>query len=324
MNLELVDAELLKALEVSPELDIWADIDRARSEANAWLEQQPKVNIDGRIHIEDQWIQGSPGSFNLRVRVYRPVNVTERLPALLWVHGGGYVMGCPEGSDRFLVELLTSVPCVVISVDYRLAPEHPFPVPLEDCYTALKWLASNADQLNLDQRCIAIGGASAGGGLAAALAVLARDRGEVSVTFQMLLCPMLDDRNVTPSSYRIMDPRVWSRKDNLRAWAAYLGRSGDTSVMVKYTAAARIKNLENLPPTYIAVGSLDLFVDENINYAQRLNQADVPVELHIFPGGYHAFEFDVSDAQLAKQAIALHFNAVKQAFARLELTSGNK
>jgi acetyl esterase/lipase len=150
--------------------------------------------------------------------------------------------------------------------------------------------------------------------LAAGLAILARDRAAVNVMFQMLFCPMIDDRNITPSSYAITDPRMWNRDNNERGWAAYLGGEGDTESTSEYAAAARAENLSELPPAYIPVGSLDLFLDENIEYAKRLNQAGVPAELHVFPDGFHAFEFLVPTASISKRAMTMHYEKLRQAF----------
>lgn len=203
--------------------------------------------------------------------------------------------------------------CVIVAVEYRLAPEHPFPAPVEDCYAALKWLATNASELGVDSGRLAIGGASAGGGLTAGLALLARDRDEVKVCFQLPIYPMIDDRNVTPSSQAITEPRVWNRQANLLAWQAYLGRvkAGGKSVS-PYAAASRAKDLKGLPPAYIPVGELDLFLDEDIEYAQRLLQAGVPTELHVYAGGYHGSDIFVPTARGSQSFI----NGCEQALKR--------
>ena len=210
--------------------------------------------------------------------------------------------------------MVATVPCVVVSVDYRLAPEDPYPAPLEDCYDALVWMASHAHKLGIDEHRITFGGISAGGGLAAALALLVRDRGGLSVLFQMLLCPMIDDRNVTPSSQMSTDPGVWSRDSNLRGWAAYLGGNSGSAEVSQYAAPSRATDLSQLPRAYVAVGSLDLFVDENIIYAQRLNQSGVSTGLHVFMGAYHGFEIFAWDAPLSMLARDTHFAALRHAF----------
>jgi len=185
--------------------------------------------------------------------------------------------------------------------------------PVEDCYAGLKWLFAHADELGVDPSRIAIGGASGGGGLAAGLALLARDRAEVRVAFQLLIYPMIDDRNVTPASYAITDPRMWHRESNRLGWKAYLGREGGGADVSPYAAAARATDLTNLPPAYIPVGALDLFVDENIEYAQRLVQAGVPTELHVYPGAFHGFDLFAPSARVSKQFKGDRDDALKRA-----------
>jgi acetyl esterase/lipase len=262
---------------------------------------------------QDRHVPSAKGDPEVRVRVYRPDVQANKLPALLWIHGGGYVMGDIEQDDRLMKQLVKRIDCVAVSVDYRLAPEHPFPAPVEDCYAALKWLFAHADELGVAPDRIAIGGASGGGGLAAGLGLLARDRGEVKVAFQLLIYPMIDDRNVTPASYAITDPRMWNRESNRLGWKAYLGRDGGGADVSPYAAASRATDLKNLPPTYIPVGALDLFVDENIEYAQRLIQAGVPTELHVYPGAFHGFDLFAPSAAVSKQFKADRDSALKRA-----------
>ena len=314
MNLNPVDPHLEKTLKDLPNIDIWADLPKARAVGAARLAEAPPFNKAGLVVIQDDWVTERNGHPDIRVRIYAPAKKAQNLPAVLWMHGGGYVVGSPESCDQFIVEMVATVPCVVVSVDYRLAPENPFPEPLEDCYDALAWIVSHCTALGVDESRIAIGGVSAGGGLAAALALLVRDRGEISVLFQMLLCPMIDDRNVTPSSHMSTQPGIWSRDSTLRGWAAYLGGNSGSAEVSQYAAPSRATDLRQLPRAYIAVGSLDLFVDENIIYAQRLNQSGVSTELHVFPGAYHGFEIYVWDAPLSILARSTHFAALRHAF----------
>jgi len=265
------------------------------------------------VASQDRSAPGPKGDPDVRLRVYRPNEQPSKLPALLWIHGGGYVMGDIEQDDRLMKQLVKRIGCVAVSVDYRLAPEHPFPAPVEDCYAGLKWLFAHADELGVEPGRIAIGGASGGGGLAAGLALLARDRGEVQVAFQLLIYPMIDDRNVTPASYAITDPRMWNRESNRLGWKAYLGRDGGGADVSPYAAAARAGDLTKLPPAYIPVGALDLFVDENIEYAQRLIQAGVPTELHVYPGAFHGFDLFAPSATVSKQFKADRDSALKRA-----------
>jgi acetyl esterase/lipase len=268
--------------------------------------------IEG-VTSQDKFVPGYQSDPDVRVRVYQPVDQSDKLPALYWIHGGGYVMGDIEQDDRLMKQMVKRIGCVTVSVDYRLAPEHPFPAPVEDCYAGLKWLFGHADELGVDPSRIAIGGASGGGGLAAGLALLTRDRGEVPVAFQLLIYPMIDDRNVTPASYAITDPRMWNRDANLLGWKAYLGRDGGGADVSPYAAAARATDLTNLPPAYIPTGALDLFVDENIEYAQRLIQAGVPTELHVYPGAFHGFDIFAPSAKVSKQFKAERDDALRRA-----------
>lgn len=236
------------------------------------------------------------------VRVHRRAARAEPGPALLWVHGGGTVMGAASQEDRFCRKLLNFTDIPVVAVDHRLAPEHPYPAPLEDCYAALMWLA---EQPWVDPDRIAIGGASAGGGFAAALAFLARDRKEVVVALQMLVYPMLDDRTgACDRSARVM----WSGRDNEIAWRWYLG-SADPVVAVP----ARRTDLEGLPPAWVGVGSLDLFHDESAAFVERLHDAGVPAHLHLADGAFHAFDMIVPNATVSQRFFASQCRALRTA-----------
>jgi acetyl esterase/lipase len=265
------------------------------------------------VSQEDRFAPGTQGGPPVRVRIYRADDQSSKLPALYWIHGGGYVMGDIDMDDRLMKQMVKRIGCVAASVDYRLAPEYPFPTPVEDCYTGLKWLFAHADELGVEPARIAIGGPSGGGGLTAGLGLLARDRQEVQVAYQLLIYPMIDDRNATAAAHAITDPRVWNRESNRLGWKAYLGRDGGGADVSPYAAATRATDLSNLPPTYISVGTLDLFVDENIDYAQRLIQAGVPTELHVYPGAFHGFDMFAPSARVSKQFKADRDNALKRA-----------
>jgi acetyl esterase/lipase len=215
------------------------------------------------------------------VRLYRPTGEVGTTPALLWIHGGGYVLGSPEQDDARCRRYADRLGIVVAAVRYRLAPEFPYPTPLEDCYSALTWLAGLS---GVDENRIAIGGASAGGGLTAALAFLARDRAEVTPMLQLLSYPMLDDRTVDPA---LDKPgfRLWNAGSNRFGWDCYLG-SADRSTAVP----ARRHDLAGLPAAWIGVGTIDLFHGEDLDYAERLMAAGVPCEFHEAPGAFHGFD----------------------------------
>lgn len=240
-------------------------------------------------------------------RLYRPANAGEPRPALLWIHGGGYLMGSPEQDDALCRRFVSRLGIVVAAVRYRLAPEYPYPIPLEDCHSVLTWLAGLP---GVDRDRIAIGGASAGGGLAAALALLARDRGEVKPVLQLLSYPMLDDRTVDPALDR-PGFRLWNAKSNQIGWSSYLG-GADPSVAVP----ARREDLGGLAPAWLGVGTLDLFHGEDLAYAARLNAAGVPCEVHEVPGAFHGFDgiapkASISQAYFDSKCVSLS-RALKQ------------
>jgi acetyl esterase/lipase len=237
-------------------------------------------------HEVPSYVDGDPP---VPVRVHRPAGATGRLPAIVTIHGGGYVIGSYAMDDPLLDRWCPMLGVTGISVEYRLAPETPYPGPLDDCYSALRWAHANADELGIDPAFIGITGISAGGGLAAGLALLARDRAEVPLAFQLLDCPMLDDRRTSPS---ISAPGlyVWSGASNDFGWRSYLGARFETDDVPPYASAARATDLAGLPPSCVVVGSIDGFRDEDIEYAQRLNQAGVPCELHVIAGLPHAYQ----------------------------------
>ncbi len=239
---------------------------------------------------------------DVSVRVHRLPDLSGPQPALLWIHGGGTVMGGAAQEDRFCSRLMNFSDVSVVAVDHRLAPEHPYPTPVEDCYVALQWLAR---QPWVDPARIAVGGASAGGGFAAMLAFLARDRAEVTPALQLLVYPMLDDRTGEAAGHhgrRVM----WSARDNQIAWRWYLG-SADPAAAVP----SRRTDLAGLAPAWIGVGSLDLFHDESRTYAGRLRDAGVPTRLHIAEGAFHAFDMIAPKASVSQRFFASQCRALR-------------
>jgi acetyl esterase/lipase len=249
------------------------------------------------------------------VRVYRPTGLSGALPALLWMHPGGYVIGSIELDDLMARQLAKDVGCIVVSVEYRLAPEHPFPAPLEDCYTALQWLGANAAKLHVDADRIAVGGASAGGGLAAGLALLARDRKGVKPCLQLLIYPAINDYNVEQVSETTPENLFWSRENSLIGWQEYLGNRQGSVGVSPYAAAFRATDLSGLPPAYLAVGALDMFVSDCLHYTERLIAAYVPTSLHVYPGAFHAFDAFAPMAQVSQRFVADRNAALQRAFA---------
>ncbi len=256
------------------------------------------------VASQDISIAGAAGSPAVKARLYTPATAASPHAAMLWMHGGGYVLGNLDQDDLMLRQLAVDTGITMLAVDYRLAPDHPYPAPLDDCYAALQYLFENAAALHIDSRRIAIGGASAGGGLAAGLALLARDRGKYNAAFQLLLYPMLDNTNVLPAGPDRAETVLWTRSNNASAWRAYLGPLAGTTAVPAYAAAARATDLAGLPPAFIPVGALDLFVDENIAYAQQLLAAGVNTELHIYPGAYHAFDAFAPAAKISQKFAA--------------------
>jgi acetyl esterase/lipase len=224
----------------------------------------------------------------VRTVVYERAGRAEPSGALLWIHGGGLIMGTAEGGNDLCSQVAAELGVLVISVDYRLAPEHPFPAGLDDCLAALAWMHSHADELGIDASRIAVGGDSAGGGLTAALAQMAHDRGGPAICFQLLQYPMLDDRTALRRDPAATGALIWTLKSNLFAWTAYLGHPLEDGEDRPYAAPARRSDLSGLPPAWLGVGDIDLFHDEDLDYATRLEQAGVPCDLHVVPGMYHA------------------------------------
>ncbi|MEG8041975.1 alpha/beta hydrolase [Sphingomonas sp. LR59] len=248
------------------------------------------------------------------MHVFRPVGVTGILPCIYHIHGGGYVMGKVSDYDPLVRPLIADLQCVMVSVEYRLAPETNFPGPIEDCYAGLAWTIAHAEDLGIDPTRLGVMGQSAGGGYAAALALMVRDRGEYALAFQHLIYPMLDDRTCTAPPHPYAGEFVWTGQSNRFGWSSLLGHGPGGDDVSPYAAPARATDLGNLPRTYIATGALDLFVDEDIDYATRLIRAGVPVELHVYPGGYHAFDV-FADGPVSQQARRDSHEALRRALA---------
>jgi acetyl esterase/lipase len=269
---------------------------------------------------EPQWTQrsigGAKGAPDVRIFIVNATTEKRLRPVILHMHGGGLVAGEAKGSLRSLQQLAASLDCVIVTVDYRLAPETPFPGSLEDNYAALKWLYQNAQELGADKTRIAVMGESAGGGHAAMLAIAARDRGEVPIVFQALIEPMLDDR--TGSTHEVpahIGTLVWNSGSNRFGWSSFLGIPAGSDRVPYGAVPARVEDLRGLPPTFIGVGSIDLFVNEDIDYARRLVQIGVPTELNVVPGAFHGFQLLAPEASVSKRFQASVDGALARAFA---------
>ncbi len=292
------DPELADIVAMLPKSD-FSDPVAAREGINAMLAAM-NVSVDvSALQVEDRMIHGPEGAPDVQVRVYAPRNHGySPLPGLLYIHGGGFVVGSIDTEHAFSAMIAAQLGIIVISVDYRLAPENPFPSGLEDCYATLNWIYTSAPELNIDVNRIGVCGQSAGGGIAAALALLTRDRGGPSLCFQLLCIPELDDRLETTSMRTFLDTPLWNRPSAELSWKYYLGESiepGSPDVS-PYAAPARAMNLSGLPPTYISAMEFDPLRDEGIIYALRLLEAGVPVELHTYPGTFHGASLVVTAA----------------------------
>ena len=283
------DAELAPWAPVFAQLS-FADIPAARAGEADLLAALPPYDSPVPLDVDELMIPGPEGAPDVRVRRYRPSDRTEALPALVYFHGGGFVVGSVDLYDADCRRIAAEVGAVVVSVDYRLAPEHPFPAPLEDCYAALLWVAANAEELGVDPDRIAVGGESAGGGLAAGAALLARDRGGPRLCLQFLGIPELDDRLSTASMHTLgATSPITTIANGEISWDSYLGAGvRGTDQVSPYAAPARAADLAGLPPALVTAYELDALRDEDIAYAQGLLSAGVPTELHVYAGAFHA------------------------------------
>lgn len=313
--MDRLDPELAVVVRQIPVFDL-RDIPTARA---ALAELYAQINVgpsSPAVTHQDHTAPGGDGEPDVMVRVFRPTEASEVLPCLYWIQGGGYVLTAPDMDDQFCEEIVQRHHCVVVSVDWRRAPEHPFPAPAEDCYSGLAWTIRNAADLGIDPARVVIGGHSSGGGSAAGLALLVRDRKEFTIAHQLLIYPMLDDTDTTPSSYLVTDREVWNRTSNEIGWASYLGHTHGTNDVSPYAAPTRMEDLAGLAPATVLTGELDLFVDEDVTYAQRLMQANVPTELHVYPAAHHGFDRMVPTAVVSQRFIADRDAALTRVFTR--------
>lgn len=308
------DPELAPWASVLPRLDL-SDIVEVRAQLRAILDQMPRPELPVGVTVRDLAVPGPAGAPEVAVRLYTPTGRSGPLPALLRIHGGGFVLGDLQVSHATCARTADEVGAVVVAVDYRLAPEHPFPAGVQDCYVVLRWMASEAGELGIDRTRIAIGGESAGAGLAAALTLMARDRGGPALCFQLLEIPELDDRLNTPSMSAYVDTPLWNRPAAELSWKYYLGGSAvdlSTADNPEYAAPARAADLSGLPPAYVTVSEFDPLRDEGLAYAQRLLQAGVSVELHCYPGTFHGSAV-AAEAAVTKRMVAETSAALRRA-----------
>jgi len=295
-------AQALAALPVDPAGHLGDEnmIKLLRSTPELLTMMGTEMATDDRVAVENTEVPGPEGAA-VAVRIYTPKSSTSASPALVYFHGGAFVIGDLYTEESRCLRLAADGGCVVVSVDYRLAPENPFPVGVEDCYSALVWVAAHAGDLGIDVDRIAVGGSSAGGALSAAVAQMSRDRGGVPLAMQLLIYPVIDDRMDTPSMKAFSATPVWTSGSNAQMWDFYLGVRRD--YVSNYAAPGRATDLSDLPPTYIMTAELDPLRDEGIIYGQRLMQARVPVELHCFAGACHGFDLLAPAIELSRRAV---------------------
>ncbi len=312
MSRHLVDPELSVGLDAHlPQTLSSETLPQYRSMLFAMVAAIPKPSSEAmqKVRFEERQVPGYKAGPDVRVLVYAPGDRTEEpLPAILHIHGGGFVSGSADMSDPNSRSYAVDMNCVVVSVDYRLAPETAFPGPLEDCYAALLWLHAAGAELGIDPDRIMVAGESAGAGLAAALCLLARDRGQVRPCFQYLAEPMLDHRSAG-SDHPHTGHFGWTRGHNRFGWSSMLGEVDDP--VSPYASPAVAEDLAGLPPTFIHIGAIDLFLEESLEYARRLTRAGVSMELHVWPGAYHAF--GAINAHVSREARRVAHTAIQRA-----------
>lgn len=304
-----VHPELQDALKKNPSIHY--------SSKNLWLIQLlisliPAAKAPKDIAIKNIKIDNGDRSTKIRLRIYQPVSPTRIAPVLIWMHGGGYIIGKPEMEDAHCIRFVRELGIHIVSVDYRLAPKYPFPAGLEDCYSALIWAKDHAEIFGFDANRIGIGGTSAGGGLAAALAQLALDRKEVFPIFQLLKYPMLDDRTALRTDIDDSNSPTWSQKSNRFGWESYLGEQYGADKTPAYSVPIHREDLSRLPPAWIGVGTLDVFYEEDMIYAQRLKEAGVKCDLNIVEGAFHGFDVFDPDLSIVHEFQKAQISALKE------------
>ena len=325
MSSYAIDDDFKEALEGLPTHSDFSTVEKIQKIRGIRAELAEGFKDRGDVEKQDLTIPGPEGAPDVQIRIYRPAeddSVAEaaaenkQLACVFEIHGGGFIFGSVDQMDPWCQRISADVGCIVVSVEYRLAPENPFPAGLEDCYAALCWTASHAAELSIDTQRLAIAGHSAGGGLAAATALLARDRSFPSLCFQLLEIPELDDRLETPSMKAFTDTPVWNRPNAEWSWRHYLGpdHEGDVS---PYAAPARAKDLSDLPPAYISTMEFDPLRDEGILYAMGLLQAGVSVELHSYAGTFHG-STRISEADASKRNLAETIALLKRRLASVK------
>jgi triacylglycerol lipase len=311
-----VAPELREALELFPKIDFSQGVEVFRQPIFADAMPPMPAELQA-VQCEERTIPGPAGAPDVRVLIYTPPNLPPGPnPALLNIHGGGYIIGTPEQNDPANRARALALACPIVATSYRLAPETAWPGAVEDCYATLCWMHANAAELGIDPERIAVSGESAGGGHAAALTIHARNKGGPKVCFQLLDSPMLDDRTCTSADpHPYCGEFTWKPEHNVLGWQSLLGTEPGGPDVSDAAVPARVADLTGLPPAFIVVGALDLFLEEDLEYARRLTRANVPVDLHVFAGGYHGFGL-AGDAPQVVQKKELEVRALRRALGR--------
>ncbi|MET0715566.1 MAG: alpha/beta hydrolase [Mycetocola sp.] len=309
----LVDPEMQPMIDMVPSISFTPELLAVVRQRSVQL-AAPDHDVTSPVDTTSTTVPGPPGAPDIRVVVSRPRDVAPgALPAVLFVHGGGFVLGTPEQFQPLVDEIVLATPAVVVSVDYRLAPETRHPGPLLDCVAALDWIRNHVDELGIDDQRIAVVGESAGGGLATALALHVRGDDTPPLRFLGLIYPMLDDRTIESNENQnpMTGEFIWTRTSNTFGWSALLGDEPADRASSPLAAAARARDVNGMPPTFIAVGALDLFVDEDIAFAQLLIRSGIATELHVHPGGVHGY-IGLPDARIARTTRADLIDALQR------------
>jgi len=292
MNFDKIHPELRAAMKRAPNLPLHNRVVLTLLKQLMKIIPVPKAGPG--VTIEERQLKQAS------VRIYRPEGDGNGA-GLLWIHGGGLIIGHAAQDDRTCGALVRDLGLTVVSVEYRLAPSHQYPAAIDDCFEAWQWLQQSAPELGIDPARIAVSGQSAGGGLAAALALRVHDAGGIQPAAQILFCPMIDDRTALRSELDTNDYLMWNARNNRQAWSWYLGQPAGSPEVPAYAAAARRDDLAGLPPAWISTGDIELFCDEDRRYAERLLAAGVPCQLHVVPGAPHGFEVIAADANLTRE-----------------------
>lgn len=310
-------APVLEALAADPQPALTREaLPGMRDGAATAFPSAEEVIGDRAIDAEDRVIPGPVGAPDLDVTILTPRGHSashDALPVLYNIHGGGMIVGHRSWETGRLVQLVEELGVIAVNVEYRLAPENPYPAGVEDCYAGLVWLAEHAAELGADPDRIVVMGGSAGGGFSAAVALLARDRGGPALAGQLLLCPMIDNTNTTVSSHQYAGIGTWTREANLLAWECVLGEELAFSERApQYAAPTRATDLSRLPHAYIEVGAAEPFRDEDVEFASRIWAVGGDAELHVWSGGFHGFDMYAPDSELTRAALAARYSWLRR------------